>query len=77
MRMERRENVQHQAKEEGTTKTQSTLGIINIKKQAKRIKRVPPEVGIINGLDNNLRASAKGTIKPRNDGLFGPRRNII
>jgi len=77
MRMERRENVQHQVKEEGITKTQSTLGIINNKKQAKRIKRGLLEVGQLKGLVNNLRASAKGTNKPRIDGLLGPRRSII
>merc|ERR1712212_864821 len=77
MRMERRENGQHQVKEGGTTKAQSTLGITNIKKQANRIKSGLPEVGQLKGLANNLRASAKGTNKPTADGLFGPFRNII
>jgi len=77
IRMERRENVQEQEKECGITKTQSTLGIINIKKHAKRIKKGLPEVGQIKGLVKSLSASAKGTNKPSIDGLFGPRRNII
>jgi len=73
----RRDFDQSQIVEPVLTKTQSRLGIINIKKQAKRVKNGLEEEVIIKGLDNNLKASAKGTSKPDTDGLFGPRRNII
>jgi len=77
IKMERREYDQFQAGDEVTIKHQSTLGIINLKKQAKRIKNGLPAKGKIKGLVNNFRASAKGTTQPDNAGLLGPRRNMI
>jgi len=58
-------------------KTQSSLGIINIKKHANRVKKGLLEEVIIKGLVSNLRASANGTNNPDTEGLLGPRRNII
>jgi len=63
--------------EDVETKTQSRDGIINIKKQAKRVRRGLLVEVIIKGLASNFRASANGTRRPDIEGLFGPRRNII
>jgi len=68
---------QFQIGEDVITKTQSRLGIINIKKQANRVKRGLLEDVIIKGFVSNFRASANGTSKPDIEGLLGPRRNII
>jgi len=73
----RRVRDQFQIGEEVIIKTQSRLGIINIKKQAKRVRRGLLADVIIKGFVSNFRASANGTSKPDMDGLFGPRRNII
>lgn len=73
----RREYDQSQTGDEVTIKIQSKQGIINIRKQANRIKNGLPEAGIIKGLVSNFRASAKGTSQPLNAGLLGPRRNMI
>jgi len=73
----RREKDQSQTKEEVIIKIQSKQGIINIKKQAKRIKKGLPVAGIRKGLESNFRASANGTSQPEKDGLLGPRRNMI
>lgn len=73
----RRVRDQFQIGEDVITKTQSRLGIKNIKKQANRVSRGLLEEVIIKGFVSNFRASAKGTSKPDMDGLFGPRRNII
>lgn len=51
--------------------------MINIRKQASRIKKGLPEAGIIKGLASNFRASAKGTSQPKNAGLLGPRRSMM
>ena len=68
---------QFQEGEEVLIKTQSMLGIINIRKQAKRVRKGEEQDVLIKGLDRSLRASARGTIHPESAGLFGPRRNII
>ena len=68
---------QFQIGEDVITKTHSRLGIINIKKQAYRVKKGLLEDVIIKGFVSNFRASANGTSKPDKKGLFGPRRNII
>ena len=68
---------QFQIGEDVLTKTQSVLGIKNIKKQANRVKRGLLEDVIIKGLVSNFRASANGTRRPDKEGLFGPRRSII
>lgn len=72
-----RECAQSHRPEQGTTKTQSKQGMINIRKQAKRDRKQLPEVVSKKGLDNNFMASAKGTNKPEREGLLGPRRNIM
>jgi len=73
----RRVRDQFQIGEEVIIKTQSRLGIINIKKQAKRVRRGLLADVIIKGFVSNFRASANGTSKPDIEGLLGPRRNII
>lgn len=75
--MERRVNVQFQIGDEVIIKIHSRQGIVKLKKQAKFIKKGLPDEVRINGLDNNFRASAKGTIRPPKEGLLGPRRYII
>jgi len=46
-------------------------------KQENTIRVGDPIVGKMNGLDNNLSASAKGVILPIIEGLLGPFRSII
>jgi len=52
-------------------------GITNERQAANLIRNEELRTGIIKGLDNNLRASAKGTKRPHREGLFGPRRSMM
>ena len=72
-----REKDQSQTRDEGTIKIQRRQGIINIRKQARRIKKGLPVAGIIKGLVSNFNASANGTSQPKRAGLLGPRRSMI
>ena len=76
-RILRRERDQSQTGEEVMTKTQSKEGIMNIIKQAKRIRKGLAVAGARKGLESNFKASAKGVRMPAKNGLFGPRRNMI
>ena len=68
---------QFQEGEDVIIKTQSMLGIINIRKQANRVRKGDEQEVLTKGFDKSLRASAMGTNQPEREGLLGPRRNII
>ena len=68
---------QSQTGDEVTIKIQRRQGIINIRKQARFIKKGLPDAGIMKGFDSNFRASANGTSQPKRAGLLGPRRSMM